>query len=492
MTKIVLHTTLTLSLFFTVGFATIIATSISTPAHAAKNNKYASIVMDADSGVILHERHADKVLHPASLTKVMTLVMLFEAMDRGDITLNQRVRISRHAAGMVPSKLDLPAGSSIRVKDAIYVLVTKSANDVAVAVAEHVGGTEATFARLMTRRARDLGMSKTTFRNASGLHDKRQVTSARDMAKLARFVIQTYPTYYRYFSRQNFTYRGKSYRNHNRLMETYRGMDGMKTGYINASGFNLIASAVQNRRRLIGVVFGGRSSKTRNSHMKELLDKSFRSLNNVRTARATSRKSPIFEPPVPTRKPTGLVTLAAAQKPTVKVQADMAARLTKTAPSTTKFVAIDQALTSGRFGEIAGQGDIDPDVSKRIETGLMAIQKVQTPEKTIQNAAPKPEQDTVKTARYTPPQKDTGARNWAIQIGAFSSRAKTESILHSSVKKLPKPMQTGKIYIAALKTDKGWIFRGRLTGLTQIQAARACQIVQDCITIKPSTKTYTR
>ena len=172
------------------------------------------------------------------------------------MSLKERVYISKHAASMVPSKLDLPAGSSIKVRDAIYALVTKSANDVAVALAEHIAGSERNFAKKMTRRAKQLGMHSTRFVNASGLHDPRQISTARDMAKLARTVIVNYPSYYRYFSRASFSYRGKTYKNHNKLLGSYAGMDGMKTGYIKASGFNLISSAVRGNRRLIGVVFG--------------------------------------------------------------------------------------------------------------------------------------------------------------------------------------------------------------------------------------------
>ena len=271
------------------------------------NPKYASLVMDADTGMILSQRYADKSLHPASLTKMMTLLLTFEALDRGVITKKQRVRISNRAASMVPSKIGLPAGSSIRVEDAIYALVTKSANDIAVALAEHIGGSEYKFARLMTARARTIGMNKTTFRNASGLHHKSQISTARDMGKLARYILQRYPHYYRYFSTKSFTYKGKTYRNHNRLMTSYRGMDGFKTGYINASGFNLVASAYRDGRRLIGVVFGGRSSKTRNAHMAEIMDAGFKKASRVRFAYAQ-------KPPLPPVKP--LTTQAVAQNKT--------------------------------------------------------------------------------------------------------------------------------------------------------------------------------
>lgn len=268
--------------YILITFGLLIA--FAAPTSARANPRYASFVMDADTGLILHQRYANKKLHPASLTKVMTLLMLFEEIHAGKIRLNDRIYISNHASSMVPSKLDLPAGSSIQVRDAISALVTKSANDIAVAVAEHIGGSESNFARQMTRRAKEIGMINTRFVNASGLHHKNQISTARDMAKMAHFLITNYPDDYKYFSQKAFKYNGKTYRSHNRLMNSYAGMDGMKTGYVNASGFNLISSAVRNNRRLIGVVFGGRTSHSRNAHMAKLLDENFRKLPEIRLA----------------------------------------------------------------------------------------------------------------------------------------------------------------------------------------------------------------
>ncbi|MCB1556154.1 MAG: D-alanyl-D-alanine carboxypeptidase, partial [Alphaproteobacteria bacterium] len=261
-----------LGLFFLVFLSTVPAGA----GHAAPNPRYASIVMDADTGMILSERYADKQVHPASLAKMMTLVLTFDAIAQGRLALNDRIVISRHAASMVPSKLDLAPGETIRVEDAIYALVTKSANDVAVALAEAIGGTETRFARQMTARAWAIGMNNTRFRNASGLHDRYQVTTARDMAKLARYILNEYPDYYPYFGTRHFSYQGKDYENHNRLLGRYTGMDGSKTGYIQASGFNLVASARRDGHRIVGVVFGGRTAKSRNAHMVALLDNGFR------------------------------------------------------------------------------------------------------------------------------------------------------------------------------------------------------------------------
>ncbi|NBB70405.1 MAG: D-alanyl-D-alanine carboxypeptidase [Alphaproteobacteria bacterium] len=242
---------------------------------AAEARRYASIVVDGRTGTVLHADNPDRWVYPASLTKMMTLYMVFEALDRGDLALDQRLVVSRHAQSMPPSELGLRRGDRIRLRDAMMALVTKSANDAAVVIAEAIGGTESGFARLMTRRARELGLGATTFRNASGLPDSRQRTTARDMARLALRLQRDYPDHYDAFATRSFSYAGRTYRNHNRLLESYPGTDGIKTGYIRASGFNLVASVERDGRRLVGVVIGGRTSRTRNAHMIELLDEAF-------------------------------------------------------------------------------------------------------------------------------------------------------------------------------------------------------------------------
>ena len=237
--------------------------------------RYASIVIDERTGKVLHASNPDRQRYPASLTKMMTLYMVFDALDRGKLKLNQRLRVSRRAQGMAPSKLGLKRGQSITVKDAILALITKSANDVAVVVAESLGKTEINFAKMMTRKARSLGMRKTRFRNASGLPNRRQVSTARDMATLARKLITDFPQFYHLFKTQRFSYKRRTYRNHNRLLRAYPGVDGIKTGYIRASGFNLVASTKRYGRRLIGVVFGGKSAKSRDRHMRKLFERAY-------------------------------------------------------------------------------------------------------------------------------------------------------------------------------------------------------------------------
>jgi D-alanyl-D-alanine carboxypeptidase len=236
---------------------------------------YASLIMDATTGRVLHEANADLSRYPASLTKMMTLYMLFEALEDGRMTLDRRLTMTVHSAMQPPTKLGLKPGQTITVENAILALVTKSANDIAAAVAESLAGSEAAFAWRMTARARDIGMWHTTFANASGLPDPGQVTTARDMGILALALVHDFPQYYHYFGTERFYYGGAVHPNHNRMLGSYYGLDGIKTGYTYASGFNLVASAQRDGRRVIGVVMGARSPGTRSLIMSNLLDQAF-------------------------------------------------------------------------------------------------------------------------------------------------------------------------------------------------------------------------
>jgi D-alanyl-D-alanine carboxypeptidase len=254
------------------------------------SHRYAAIVVEARSGNALVAANADETRHPASLTKMMTLYMVFEALRDGRLSLDSRIAFSAEAASRPPSKLGIPAGHSVTVEQAILALVTRSANDVAAAVGERLGGSEARFAQLMTMRARALGMDRTTFRNASGLPDPDQVTTARDMATLGRRLIQDFPDRYHYFAVSNVQFGGVRIRNHNRMLESYEGVDGIKTGFINASGFNIVTSASRGGQRVVGAVFGGSSWVERDQHMAALLDRSFDQLGVA--GRATAQVTP--------------------------------------------------------------------------------------------------------------------------------------------------------------------------------------------------------
>lgn len=258
--------------------AVVLVSSVA-PAEASRKKKrtggynppYASMVVDAKTGRVLQATNEDALRHPASITKVMTLYMLFEQMERGRFTMNSPLRVSAYAAARPPSKIGLDAGDTIEVEDAIKALITKSANDVAVVVAENIAGDEDTFAEQMTRRARSLGMHRTTFKNASGLPDREQVTTARDLTILARAIEQRFPRYFSLFQTRNFQYAGVNYRNHNRLLGRVEGVDGIKTGFTRASGFNLMTSAKADGRHIVSIVLGGRSGRIRDNIMAGLV-----------------------------------------------------------------------------------------------------------------------------------------------------------------------------------------------------------------------------
>jgi D-alanyl-D-alanine carboxypeptidase len=258
--------------------------------------KYAALIMDAETGRIFKAVEPDTRNYPASLTKMMTLYLVFDALQRREWTLGKPLTVSARAARQPASRLGLPAGATIAVKDAILALVTKSANDVATTVAEGMDKSERDFALRMTAMARKLGMKNTTFRNASGLFHRGQMSTARDMAILARALLRDFPQYYHYFSTPSFTYNGQVHRNHNGLLESYDGVDGIKTGYISASGFNLVASATRGGRRLIGIVFGGQSANTRNRQMAQLLDAGFAMVSDDAHPTAVAETPPPAKP----------------------------------------------------------------------------------------------------------------------------------------------------------------------------------------------------
>ena len=250
--------------------------------------QYASIVMDAKTGKVLHAENPDERAYPASLTKMMTLYLTFEALRAHRIAMDQKLPVSAAAASRAPSKLGVRRGQTITVKQAISALVTKSANDVATVLAEALGQTEPRFAQLMTAKAHQLGMTRTTFRNASGLPNRSQVSTARDMVKLALALQRDFPEYYRFFSLKSFAYRGQTIPNHNHLLARYEGTDGMKTGYVHESGFNIVASAQRDGHRLIAVVFGGRTAVSRDRQAMKLLDRAFASLDEAPAVAAAS------------------------------------------------------------------------------------------------------------------------------------------------------------------------------------------------------------
>src|SRR6185437_2890357 len=253
---------------------------------------FSSIIVDANSGATLESNSPDGIRHPASLTKVMTLYLLFERIEAGKITLDTEMPVSEHASEQDPTKLGLRPGSTLRVEDAIKGIVTKSANDAAVVVAEALGGDESDFARMMTRKARALGMTRTVYVNASGLPSDEQNTTARDQAILARAIQDRFPKFYRYFATESFNFRGRTIHGHNHLLGSVEGVDGIKTGYTRSSGFNLITNLRRGNRHLVGVVMGGRSGGSRDAIMRNLLAENLDKASGTRTVAAITERSP--------------------------------------------------------------------------------------------------------------------------------------------------------------------------------------------------------
>ncbi|MGO4352243.1 D-alanyl-D-alanine carboxypeptidase family protein [Rhizobium sp. RAF36] len=253
--------------------ATLLTATLAFSAPVAAIAGNASFILDARTGKVLASENADVLNHPASLTKMMTLYLAFEAINRGKLSWDSQIVMSKYAASRPPTKLGVRPGGTITVREAVYGMIVKSANDAAAAMGEKLGGSESNFARMMTQKARQLGMSRTTFYNASGLPDARQVTTARDMSTLGVALIRNFPKEYQLFSVASFNFRGKMIRGHNNLMYRYEGMDGIKTGYTNASGFNLVSAVRDGNRRVVGVVLGGRTARSRDAQMAALLDK---------------------------------------------------------------------------------------------------------------------------------------------------------------------------------------------------------------------------
>ncbi|MBM3519783.1 MAG: D-alanyl-D-alanine carboxypeptidase, partial [Alphaproteobacteria bacterium] len=371
---------------------------------------FSAIAVDARTGKIISSVDPDGRRHPASLTKMMTLYLVFEDLRDGKITLRSPIRMSARAAAMAPSKLGAKPGATISVETAIKALVVKSANDVAAAVAENLGGTEKAFAERMTKTARALGMSRTTFKNASGLPNPDQWTTARDMATLGLRLQRDFPQYYAYFKTTSFSYGGRTIKTHNRLLGRYKGTDGIKTGYIAASGFNLTTSALRNGKRVVGVVMGGKTAPSRNAYMVKMLDKAFPKCVAGKTiAAAAGTAKGAIEP----------VTTAAAAKTSETNEAKKPAE-ENTAAAAEESSSQLSALAEEAAAEGAEEGE-DSEEPKVIEATIGA----ETQDKTGEPAGKLPFQVKKKAD-----QKDVDAETvasistegWNIQIGTYGSK----------------------------------------------------------------------
>ncbi len=443
---------------------------------------YAAMVMDARTGEVLHSRNADTRLHPASLTKMMTLYIAFEAIRNGEITLDTKVRISNHAASEPPSKLGLRSGQRIALRYLIRSAAVKSANDAATAIGEAISGSEAAFARRMTRTAKSLGMTRTTFKNAHGLTESGHMSTARDMTILGRHILYDYPQYYNLFSRRSTDAGVKMVNNTNRrLLDAYRGADGIKTGYTRAAGFNLVASAERGNQRIIATVFGGKSSTARNAQVAELLDLGFR--------RAPSR-APLRKPGLPryvgnsdiapdgsagrTVRLVGAVQKSLRPKQRPGSGTLMASAIAETAQEDEARIqaGINAAMAEARA---AAAPDSVPRPEPRPTDKMSLLQEPRA-------AAPRPEPEREVVTRL----QATDNAHWGINVGRYTSRYQAEKVLLRTA--LAEMSTLDGSLRKVVQTKRG--FDANFMGLSQERADLACRRLKarnvTCETIGPS------
>ncbi len=425
------------------GFTLVLLTSLWVGLSSqSAEAKYASIVMDAETGEVLHSVNPDTRNHPASLTKIMTLYMLFDALENKKLSFNSKLKVSRKASQQRPSKLGLRKGSTILVKDALLALVTKSANDVAVVVAESLAKNEAAFAKKMTAKAHSIGMKNTFFKNASGLHKKGQLSSARDMAILGLRIKADFPEYYDFFKTWKYKYKNRTYYNHNKLLRYYEGTDGIKTGFTNASGFNLVASVIRNERKLIGVVFGGRTSKSRNKHMVSLLDKGFRKLM------------------IASLRPSLRPEISIAENGAIQIEEETKAPAIALAVNTNNDKAKPETpLIEDKPSEvnIAKNDNIDDDLE----------------DKTIQVIDVSKEITT----------------EWSVQVGAYRKKLRAYQAAGLAAVHIRYVSKTADIQVSEVKDLNSKLYRARLVGLNEDDARESCHLLSttqlSCVIIPP-------
>lgn len=503
--------------------------------HAGFTPRTAALVMDAYTGRILYSRNADTQCYPASLTKVMTLYLLFEKLEQGKVTLNSRMPVSAHAAGQAPSRLGVKIGDTISVEDAILALVTKSANDVAVVIAEYLGGTERNFATQMSAKAKSFGMSRTRYMNASGLPNRNQVTTARDQATLAKRIQVDFPQYYGYFSTASFTWDGRVIKNHNHLLGKYAGVNGLKTGYTAASGFNLTTSVWRNGKSVIGVVLGGKTARARDAQMVEILDKTMpkavaRLDTGARYASAEPAPHPISKPAAITDQDrVDLAALVASDEPDPDEESytgtDQVASLTTTTPLPASPAPVTVAAITAPITPLPSPVQRAAPVTHKAAApldhatayALAALDKAEGPMRRvgrdIGNLIVTPAQaneglqatqrvglrTAVNESRRTTPQHGWYAGDplipegsWVIQIGAYADQADAVDRIRKAVK--AAPAELGKavpVTIPVRTADNRTLYRSRFGGFDGEKEARnACGRLArksiSCIAIPPA------
>jgi len=420
------------------------------------NPPTAAMVVDTKTGKVLFAENPDASRYPASITKVMTLYMLFEQLEKGRYSLNSPLKVSAWAARQAPSKLSLQPGETIEVEDAIKALVTKSANDVAVVVAENIGGTEQNFAAMMTRKARSIGMSRTTFRNASGLPDTGQVTTARDLITMGRAIQDRFPRYYGFFATRNFSYDSAFYGNHNKLLGRIEGVDGIKTGYTRLSGFNLLTSVKADGRQLMAVVLGGRSGASRDRYMAELIDR------HLDRAYAGNRTAPAIIESQDTASAASEEDQAPTPKTTAALQPKQPASTSAAAaPAPAQTKAVAPAPTPAR---VAASVPVAPTTTPQTKANSAATT---TPGSWKVGAQP-----VVRTASIAPKQAPVPP-GWSVQIGTAKTETGAKTILNEARSDAAKVLK-GAVPNVERASEKA--YRARFAGFkTKDAAEKACK-----------------
>jgi D-alanyl-D-alanine carboxypeptidase len=437
---------------------------------------YSSIVVDANSGAVLQATNADSPRHPASLTKIMTLYLLFERLEAGKIKMTTEMPVSAHAAAQAPSKLGLKPGQSIAVETAIRAIVTKSANDVAVVVAEALGGSEPEFARLMTAKAHVLGMKHTSYHNASGLPDDQQVTTARDQALLGRAIQDRFPKFYHYFSTRTFAFHGKVMRNHNHLLGRIDGVDGIKTGYIHDSGFNIVTSVHRGHRHIVAVVFGGRTAHARDARVLSLIDNNINIaarkrtappvVEAIETAAAGGKEKIALPPPAPHHAEPALGSTEPIKPNPVKTVA-VQARVMHTA-SLSPILAGDRRLVtvSTPTKVVTVNVKREPPPLPVAKPGLLGAPAVKLA--SAGDSAP------VKVTASEPAVRPHSG-GWMIQVGAFPDENEAKQRLIAAQGKAKSQLGKADPFTERVAKGDKSLYRARFAGLDKNQAESACK-----------------
>ncbi|MDC7742290.1 serine hydrolase [Rhizobium binxianense] len=482
-----------------VAVTIVLVDSVSAEAEAA-NSKYAGIVVDAKTGNVLYSENADRLQYPASLTKMMTLYMTFEALEQGRIRLDTPVPFSAHAAAQAPTKLGVRAGGTITVEQGILGLVTLSANDAATALGEMLGGgSEDRFAQLMTAKAHALGMTRTTYRNANGLPNTAQMTTARDQARLGIALRQHFPQYYGYFSTRAFKFGSRTIRSHNRLVGSVRGVDGIKTGYTRAAGFNLVSSVQLDGKSIVGVVLGGASTPARDAQMRNLIatylpKASSRGGSSALIAQAApAPASAMIETPAPVQpqkvQPQMAKTITAAQPPVSAAVADLSLPHKGPLPDARYQVA----ETEVAYAETSAPKSDNPLVAQPMPSPTKV--KTMTFKQQASVPAPKPapasmpsESDTgvdnvttasTSPASASPVSANNGPAGWVVQVGVSPSRQMAMDLLENAKGKGGKALASAKPFAVAYGAGGDQLYRARFGGFDdQRDAVNACKALK--------------